>query len=96
VTNSTCVANEPSVLCPPFTVDALLNPNWMETWCNTAGSGIEMDWFGFFYQLSNKTADRWSPGTFWNVFYTECPDRSHGQGKAMGSRRGTCFRCTRV
>jgi hypothetical protein len=71
--NETCVAGHPQVRCPPVTADAVLHFNWMEGYCNTANAGIEVDWFAFFYQLSNKTPDRWSPGTFWNVFYTECP-----------------------
>jgi len=54
-------------------VDVERRENWMESYCNTANAGIGLDWFAFFYQLSNKTADRWSAGNFWNVFQTECP-----------------------
>jgi hypothetical protein len=53
-------------------VTVLSDWNWMESYCNQANAGIEMDWMSFFYQVDNKTSNRWTIGNFWNVFGTEC------------------------
>jgi hypothetical protein len=74
--NQTCVSGQPHVLCAPVTADGALNFNWMESYCNQSNAGIELDWFAFFYQLDNYTANSWTPANFWNVFYTECPSGS--------------------
>jgi hypothetical protein len=45
---------------------------WMEIECPQAQRGVELDWLGFYYELNNKTSDKYSIWEIGDVYREVC------------------------